>query len=573
MNNVSPSSNSYQIKPLLTQLRTVVGERDVLSAERDMAFYTRGMRFGRGEAQAVVLPRTLLTLWQVLQSCVEHDVIVLMQAAKTGVTGGSTPYGSDYDRPVVVVSTRYLAGVQVIDEARQVIAFPGSTLTELENALRPLGKEPHSVIGSSCIGASVVGGICNNSGGSLVRRGPAFTEKSLFAQIDADGQLKLINNLGIALGDSPEEILSNLVAGTYTAGHAPDWNGRIWASDYADKLRDVSADSPARYNGDPDYLCESAGCAGKLAVFAVRLPTFDASPKTTTFYIGSNSEADLVALRRSLLQKLSRLPIQAEYIHRNAFDLTLRYAKHVYKAIRRFGPERLPDLIMRKAQIEKYIRATRILPANTLDIVIQLRNRLTPHGLPKRLAAYRTRFEHHLMIKTDKEDATEIHALLQEHLNQDSSAFFECTQDEARDAFLLRFSVGACTLNYCEAHGIDTDERLVAFDVALRRNDPHWRLTLPQALREQVLLESCCGHFFCFVNHQDYILKPGYDPAEFKRQVMVYLNERGARYPAEHNVGHLYQAAPDYVQQMKALDPTNSFNPGIGKTSRKKFWA
>ncbi|MFC3217356.1 hypothetical protein [Comamonas sp. JC664] len=50
--------------------------------------------------------------------------------------------------------------------------LPGPTLDKLEQVLAPLGREPHSVIGSSCIGASVLGGICNNSGGSLVRRGP-----------------------------------------------------------------------------------------------------------------------------------------------------------------------------------------------------------------------------------------------------------------------------------------------------------------------------------------------------------------------------------------------------------------
>ena len=30
--------------------------------------------------------------------------------------------------------------------------------------------------------SSVVGGICNNSGGSLLQRGPAYTEMALFAQ-------------------------------------------------------------------------------------------------------------------------------------------------------------------------------------------------------------------------------------------------------------------------------------------------------------------------------------------------------------------------------------------------------
>ncbi|HAI05545.1 MAG TPA: D-lactate dehydrogenase, partial [Pantoea sp.] len=99
----------------------------------------------------------------------------------------------------------------------------------------------------------------------------------------------------------------------------------IWADDYASQLRDTAADSPSRFNGDRRYLHESAGSAGKVVVFAVRLPTFEASPQTRTFYIGSDDEQQLVALRRVLLAEMQALPIQAEYIHRNAFDLTVRY--------------------------------------------------------------------------------------------------------------------------------------------------------------------------------------------------------------------------------------------------------
>ncbi|GIR71461.1 MAG: hypothetical protein CM15mP74_27120 [Halieaceae bacterium] len=57
---------------------------------------------------------------------------------------------------------------------------------------RSLWQKPHSVIGSSCIGASVVGGICNNSGGSLVKRGPAYTELALYAQLSEQGELELV---------------------------------------------------------------------------------------------------------------------------------------------------------------------------------------------------------------------------------------------------------------------------------------------------------------------------------------------------------------------------------------------
>ncbi|MFH4082196.1 D-lactate dehydrogenase, partial [Acinetobacter baumannii] len=80
----------------------------------------------------------------------------------------------------------------------------------LEQILKGYNREPHSVIGSSCIGASVLGGVCNNSGGALVRRGPAYTELALYAHVNSAGQLELVNHLGVNLGSTPEEILTRL---------------------------------------------------------------------------------------------------------------------------------------------------------------------------------------------------------------------------------------------------------------------------------------------------------------------------------------------------------------------------
>lgn len=463
-------------KELLRQLADTSGQKQLLTHQDDKAWYTRGFRVGQGEALAVVLPLTLQALWKTLQVCVAHDTIVLMQASNTGVTGGSTPDGSDYDRDVIIISTRRLKGVQVIDDNRQVIAFPGTTLTELEQTLQPLGREPHSVIGSSCIGASVVGGVCNNSGGSLIRRGPAFTEKSLFARIHDDGRLEMVNHLGIDLGETPEAMLDNLTRQQYRTGDRPDWQGKIWADDYADRLRDVDADSPARFNGDLRYLHDSAGSAGKVVVFAVRLPTFAASAGSETFYMGSNDERELVALRRFLLTRMSELPQQAEYIHRGAFDMTVRYAKHMYLAIRRLGPQAIPRLMANKAKWDIRVGHLKLLPRNAVDRALQLFNQLTPAFVAPRIMAWRDGYEHHLMIKVESALADELQALLAEFFRERSGDFFRCDAREAADAFLVRFGVGGCTISYCDALGYNPNERLVAFDVALRRNDDAWRL-------------------------------------------------------------------------------------------------
>ena len=294
--------------PLVPALRAIVGRRHVLTGESATRPFAHGIRFGAGAVLAVVQPGTLVAQWRVLCACVAAGVIVIAQAANTGLTGGSSPDGS-YDRPVVIVSTRRLRGLHLIRQGRQVVCLPGATLYELEAVLRPLGREPHSVIGSSCIGASVMGGICNNSGGALVRRGPAYSELALYARVDAHGRLELVNHLGIALGDDPETMLARLESGRFGPADIADADDRS-ASDhgYADHVRQIDADTPARFNADPTRLFEASGSAGKIMLFAVRLDTFANDRDTRVFYIGTNDPAELTALRRAILGSLANLP-------------------------------------------------------------------------------------------------------------------------------------------------------------------------------------------------------------------------------------------------------------------------
>jgi D-lactate dehydrogenase len=71
----------------------------------------------------VVFPGTLLELWRVLSACVAADKIILMQAANTGLTEGSTPNGNDYDRDIVIISTLRLDKLHLLDKGEQVLAF------------------------------------------------------------------------------------------------------------------------------------------------------------------------------------------------------------------------------------------------------------------------------------------------------------------------------------------------------------------------------------------------------------------------------------------------------------------
>ncbi|MET0374961.1 MAG: D-lactate dehydrogenase, partial [Rhizorhabdus sp.] len=278
---------------LIPQLRSIVGRRHVLSGAARTAAYTTGYRSGGGPVAAVVRPGSLVELWRVFKACVAADHIVIVQAANTGLTGGSTPLG-EYDRPVVLISTLRIKGVIPIDQGRQVICLAGATLYELERALAPWDREPHSVIGSSCLGASVIGGVCNNSGGALVQRGPSYTEYALFAQVDETGEVRLCNRLGVDLGNEPEAMLAKLEQRLFLDRDIlADGRTASAAADYADVVRAVDEPSPARFNADPRRLFDASGSAGKVLVLAARLDTFARPARDAVFYIGTNDTGEL----------------------------------------------------------------------------------------------------------------------------------------------------------------------------------------------------------------------------------------------------------------------------------------
>lgn len=109
---------------LIKQLTAALGAGNIQTSPKQTEYYRHGFRSGSGDALAVLFPQTLTQLWQCLQHCVEAGVIIIMQAAKTGLTEGSTPNG-DYDRPVVVINTLAMDDIVLLNGGEQVLSFPG----------------------------------------------------------------------------------------------------------------------------------------------------------------------------------------------------------------------------------------------------------------------------------------------------------------------------------------------------------------------------------------------------------------------------------------------------------------
>ena len=556
---------------LVRALGAIVGRRHVLTGAARTRRYRSGYRSGGGDALAVVRPGSLLEQWRVVQACVEAGRIVLMQAANTGRTGGSTPDAGGYDREVVIVSTLRMDRIRLLGGGRQALCHPGATLHRLERMLKPLGREPHSVIGSSCIGASVMGGVANNSGGALVRRGPVYTEMALFGRVEADGRLVLVDHLGIRLGTDPEQVLRRLDADAFDEDDV-DWAaGRGHDDGYAAHVRDVESPLPARYNADPSRLHEASGSAGRLVLFAVRLDTFPAEADPAVFYVGTNDPDVLQTLRRRILRELSALPVACEYMHRDTFDIADRYGKDTVLAIERLGTARLPALFALKAGLDRLSRRIPLLPRNLSDRLLQGIGHLFPDHLPPRLRRFRNLYAHHLMLKVGGALADETEALLRDLLRGDRGALFRCSPAEASKAFLHRFAAAGAAVRYRALHR-QTVEDIVALDVALPRNARDWFEQLPPGFEDHISHRLYYGHFLCHVLHQDYVVRRGSDPVALEARLLALLQARGGQAPAEHNVGHLYHAPAGLAAHYRSLDPCNCLNPGIGRTSRLRCW-
>ena len=556
---------------LVQDLRAIIGEKHILTAEWSKQPYCKGWRYGEGEAIAVAKPGTLLEIWKILQICVDMDIIVIMQAANTGLTGGSTPYGNDYDRPILIISTMRVSDIHIINEGKQIVGFSGSTLFGLENKLASYGREPHSVIGSSCIGASIVGGVCNNSGGALVKRGPAYTELSLYAQINSQGELVLVNELGIELGNTPENILTNLQTQNYNKNQVQFPNKLASDNEYQERIRDVDANTPARFNADGRRLHGASGCAGKIAVFAVRLDTYPIPKRIQVFYLGTNSSYVLGKIRRDILSQFKNLPTSGEYLHRDCYDAAKKYSKDTFIAIDKMGPSFIPKLFELKRKVDLIAEKFRFLPNKISDRLMQFLSNFWPNHLPRRMEQYRDQYEHHWVIEMSDEGVDEAKAYFEKFFTKNEGGFFECTKKEAEKALLHRFVSASAQGRY---HAINQKKlgAMMSMDIAFPRNEKDWFEKLPPEIDNLLEMKLYYGHLFCHVLHQNYIVKKGVNVEELKKKLLKTYDARGAEYPAEHNVGHEYFAKTSLSNFYKKLDPTNGFNPGIGRTSKRKYW-
>src|SRR5438067_10505610 len=154
--------------PLLSTLRAIVGEANMLTSDADVAPYVTDWRDRyHGHARAVVRPGTTAEVAAVVRCCAEHDVPIVPQGGNTGLCGGATPHESGGE---IVVSLSRLARVRAIDAANATLTIEaGVPLARGQQAADEAGFFFPLSLGAE--GSATIGGnLSTNAGGTAVLR-------------------------------------------------------------------------------------------------------------------------------------------------------------------------------------------------------------------------------------------------------------------------------------------------------------------------------------------------------------------------------------------------------------------
>ena len=132
------------------------------------------------------------------------------------------------------------------------------------------------------------------------------------------------------------------------------------SDEYKETVKNVEANTPARYNSNKSKLYESSGCSGKIAVFAARIDTFKKEESETTLYLSTNKPEDFTNFKKSVLSNLENLPIYAEYMHKDAYEAAKKYGKDAFLLIYFLGTSTMPIFYKIKTRIERYFKSSKI---------------------------------------------------------------------------------------------------------------------------------------------------------------------------------------------------------------------
>ena len=264
-------------------------------------------------------------------------------------------------------------------------------------------------------------GVSLGSGGTQLRKGPAYTDRALYAKVCQNKwgkrEVKVVNTLGIeGIEDSdfPNnsgscveqlDIYANDVKTGYSRPMARSSNsvyGKAKASDrdYPNIVcecgNDHKGSGVSRFNADTKGIdCNRS--EGKVLILATVHDTFQKARENKTYWISCQDFETAQAFRKEVcLNNPKDLPISVEYMDRDSFYVIDQSGRIMGNLIKLVGVGSFVGLLW---DVKLKIAALPFDGADLIcDKILHALNNFTPALLPKRFMEAGQRMDHHISM-------------------------------------------------------------------------------------------------------------------------------------------------------------------------------
>jgi D-lactate dehydrogenase len=587
LSDLTPSQIS-----LPSKLAAICGAENVIDGQTlstQTLPFLRGARLGLGNALCIVTPRNLGDIPIIVQAIVDADCVIVVQGQNTGLTGGSVPRPTnDPKRPTVLLSMKYLDRMFPIDDGKRVVCLAGVGLAKLQQFLDTYfpDREPHSVLGSTFLNPTTAAGVAFGSGGTQLRKGPAYTERSLYIRVTTnkwkENIVEVVNTLGVKGlqdRDLPPERARKMDGVPYrldiwsrwmTEGFdrsmryslADDPNSKKPASDasYGERLC-IHDSEVSRCNADTRGP-EPCRSEGKVIILATVHDTFPKPKTTKMFWLGFDSLETALAFRKEVaLDNPNDLPVSMEYLDRDAFDVIDEAGRLMGTCIKYLGTS--SPILRQMWNAKLWVESLPFAGAHeVIDRLTYAMNPLFPALLPGDIMATGRRLDHHVSLKVDEYGDGNMDRLLG-RLQQFASkhgperiVVHECNDPTSLNAF--RFVAAPAFRTWC----IGNNRQGVSVDYALPKNGGE--APVITGAEAKPVKRMRYSHFGCNVVHEDLAYELDVDIHTAKLLFKETVEGKGGKLPAEHGHGTEYKAPKETQMRWKKMDPLNVLNPGVG---------
>ena len=587
-----PLKLTQEQQDLPSTLAEIVGKDNIISGLQENSAntkYLKGARLGRGKALAIVQPESIGDAVKALEAAVLADAVVIPQGQNTGLTGGSVP--RDHDRPTIIMSMRKLDTMFPIDGGERVVCLAGSGIATLASNLPSWGfsdRESHSTLGSTFLNPTTAAGIAFGSGGTQLRKGPAYTDRALYAKVYENkwGKrvVEIVNTLGIeGIEDSdfPNksgsvveqlDIYAHDVKTGYQrpmAKSSKSANGMAKASDrdYPEIVcqcgNDHKGSSVSRFNADTKGEdCNRS--EGKVLILATVHDTFPKADTAKSFWISFQDFETAQDFRKEVcLNNPKDLPMSVEYMDRDSFDVIDQSGRIMANLIKVVGIGSFVGLLW---DVKLKIAALPFEGADLIpDKLLHLFNNFTPVILPSRIMESGKKYDHHISMSIGEFGQGEMKRCLErmstfEEENKGKIVIHECQNSgEEMSLTAFRFVAAPAFRTFCVGNNVQG----FSVDYAMPKNKSECPPLGPIAPLKRMRY----SHFGCNVFHEDLAYALGVDVHAVHKELKVNVDNCGGKLPAEHGHGTEYIAPKDSQRRWMKMDPLNMMNPGIGGLS------